>query len=495
MKIKYKLGLAGLILTSLIATSCDDFLELEPISKETTADAYKKASQVEAALVGVYESFQSSEYYVWDNVLLEDVRSDNYYAGGDDAQIFTYDHLTITPTNTRLFSNWGTIYNAIAKANTVLAHVDECPDPELTDARRKVIRGEALFLRAYHYFNLVKLWGGVPLILNEVTSTAPEDVNVPRSTAEEVYAQILTDLDEAITLLPDVYGSDASVNKARATAGAANALAAKVCAQMPTPDYARALDYIDAVEKSEANYTLLSDYAYLFDGNHYNNDESILEVQFTGGNEGNWGPQMTLPPSISGDSWRKFVTPSHDLVNAYNTAGDTKRLAANVIFEEVNWADEYWYYAVGSSIPFAYKWKIAGGWASTDRQYILRYGDIVLLKAEALNETNDLSGAVTEVNRIRKRAGLLDLTTEQKSSKEVLKATILNERRLELAQEACRWDDLVRYGVVISTMNNLVEIDLSTNKAVDYNMTEAKILLPIPQQELDRNSALVQNPL
>jgi starch-binding outer membrane protein, SusD/RagB family len=494
MKMKYELSLLGLMLV-ILTPSCSDFLDLQPISKETTADAYGKAGQIEAALVGTYESFQSSEYYIWDNVLLEDVRSDNYYAGGDDAQIFTYDHLTITPTNTRLFSDWSTIYNAIAKANTVLSHVGQCSDPELTDERKLQIKGEALFLRAYHYYNLVKLWGGVPLVLNEVTSTAPEDVNVPRSSVEEVYTQILADLDLAISYLPDTYGTDASVNKARATAGAANALAAKVCAQMPSHDYSRALEYIDAVEKSEANYTLLTDYAYLFDGNHYNNEESILEVQFTGGNEGNWGPQLTLPPSISGDSWRKFVTPSHDLVNAYNAAGDTKRLNSNILFEKVNWADEYWFYAVGSTIPFAYKWKIAGGWASTDRQYILRYGDIVLLKAEALNETNRLSDAVTEVNRIRKRAGLANLTNEQSSSKEVLKSTILNERRLELAQEACRWDDLVRNGVVISTMNNLEEVDLSTNQAVDYNITDAKILLPIPQQELDRNPTLIQNPL
>ncbi|MBL4561559.1 MAG: RagB/SusD family nutrient uptake outer membrane protein [Labilibaculum sp.] len=298
----------------------------------------------------------------------------------------------------------------------------------------------------------------------------------------------------AVSLLPDTYGKDASVNKARATSGAANALAAKACAQKPTPDYAKALKYIAEVESSDANYQLI-DYNYLFDGNHYNNDESILEIQYSGGDEGNWGPQMLLPPSISGDSWRKFVTPSQDLINAFDAEGDELRKNASVLFESVQWVDEYWGNAIGSEIPFGYKWKNASGWASSDRQYILRYGDIVLLKAEALNETGKLADAVVEVDKIRARVNLPALSAEKKSSKEVLRTAILNERRLELAQEAQRWDDLVRFGLAVSTMNNLSEIDLRTGNAVDYNMTEAKILLPVPQNELDRNPELVQNPL
>ena len=118
-----------------------------------------------------------------------------------------------------------------------------------------------------------------------------------------------------------------------------------------------------------------------------------------------------------------------------------------------------------------------------------------MLKAEALNETNQLQSAVNEVNRIRMRAQLPDLTNAQSSSKEVLRQTILNERRLELFQEGQRWDDLARNNALVATMNALVEVDLRTGNTVDYNMTEAKKLLPIPQQELDRNPALVQNPV
>jgi hypothetical protein len=135
------------------------------------------------------------------------------------------------------------------------------------------------------------------------------------------------------------------------------------------------------------------------------------------------------------------------------------------------------------------------GWASTDRLYILRYGDVVLMKAEALNETGDLSGAAAEVNKIRARVNLAPLTAEQTATKDALRTAILNERRLELAQEGQRWDDLKRHNLVVSTIKNLQEIDLRTGQPTQYNVTEAKTLLPIPQQELDRNPQLEQNPL
>ncbi|WP_179351635.1 RagB/SusD family nutrient uptake outer membrane protein [Winogradskyella vidalii] len=482
------------VLLSISIFSCEDYLDLSPISEETSGNAYESASQIEAALVGAYESFQSAEYYVWDNVLLQDVRSDNAYAGGDNPEVFQYDYLEVTPTHSRLFTHWSNLYNAISKANLVIERIDGISDPVLTEERKQQIKGEALFLRSYHYFTLVKLWGGVPLITNTIIATDPSSVNIPKSSVTDIYQQITTDLETAASLLPDTYGNDASVNKARATSGAAHALAAKAYAQQPSPNYDAVLNQINALENSAANYTLI-DFNHLFDGNHYNNTESIIEVQYLGGVEGNFGPQLLLPPSISGDAWRKFMTPSHNLIDAFDEQGDDLRKNASILFEEVEWVDEFWGNSQGSAIPFSYKWKQADGWASSNRQYLLRYGDLVLLKAEALNELGQLEPAAVEVNRIRNRAALPDLTAEQKSSQSVLRTSILKERRLELFQEGHRWDDLVRYGVAVSTMNNLVEIDLRNNSPVNYNMTEAKILLPIPQQELDRNSALTQNPL
>ncbi len=479
---------------ALGSTSCEDYLALEPISDETVDNAYVTASQLEAALVGVYESFQSSEYYVWDNVLFQDVRSDNFYAGGDNPEIFAIDALEITPTNGRVYNNWSSIYNAISKANLVLEKAPVIQDAALTEERRAQIMGEAYFLRAYHYYNLVKLWGGVPLVLETVKSTDPAEVRRPRASAEEVYEQIIADLTLALdNRLPDVYGTEAGVNKARATRGAANALLVHAYAQKPAPDYNKVLEHADAVINSPAGYRLLEDYNDLFDGEHYNNEESILEIQYLGGNEGNYGPQLLLPPSISGDTWRKFVTPSHDLVNAFDAAGDNVRKNATIIFEEAPWADEYWGNAVGSEVPFAYKWKNASGWASADRQYIFRLGDIMLMKAEALNELNRSGEAADQVDLIRARVNLPAVEQSLRTSQEAMREVILNERRLELAQEAQRWDDLRRYGVAVEVMNSLNEIDLRTGQPVNYNVTESDLLLPIPQQEINRNPALEQN--
>lgn len=486
----FKYIASALLVTGLVG--CEKYLELEPISEATTANGYASAPELEAALVGVYESFQASEYYQWDMILFQDVRSDNHYAGGDNPEIFEIDWLDITAVNSRLFENWSDLYNAIAKANLVLEKAPGIEDEALTDERRDQIMGEAYFLRALHYYHLVTQWGGVPLVTNFIAITSPEETWVERATEDAVYDQIIADCELAISMLPDVYGGDASVNKARATAGAANALAAKASLQRPTPNYQAALDYCIAVEASDANYQLI-DYEKLFDGNNYNNDESILEVQFLGANEGAWGPQLHLPPSLSGDNWRKFVTPSHDLIDAYDAAGDSIRKANSVLFETVSWVDEFWGNAKNSSVPFAYKWKNAGGWQSTDRLHLLRLGDVILLKAEALAGLDRIGEAATEVNRIRARVELPDVSAAEMADKDAMMETILAERRLELAQEGQRWTDLVRFGKVVETMNNLNEIDLRTGSAFDYSMTADQILLPIPQQELDRNPLLTPN--
>ncbi len=485
----YLLGL----LIAFSASSCNDFLELTPISEDTVENGYNSAPQIEAALNGAYESFQTTDYYVWDNILLGDVRSDNFYAGGDNPEVFEYDLLTTSPTNGRVNKAWSEIYNAILKANVVLEYAPKVEDPKLSEERKNQILGEAYFLRAYHYFNLVRLYGGVPLVLEMTKSADPEKTNLPRASAEDVYAQIATDLQMAIDMLPERYES-AMIDKARATKGAAAALAAKAEAQSPNRDYNKVLKYIETVENSAAAYKLI-DFNHLFDGGHFNNEESIMEVQFIEGTDGNWEPQMNLPKSISGDDWRKFVTPSHDLINAYDAQGDDIRKNNTVLFEEVSWSDEYWFNTPNSSIPFAYRRKNASGWASADRQYILRYADVILLKAEAFNALGNISAAAAEINQVRARVNLPELTADDMSSKENMNAAILLERRLEFAHEGQRWYDLQRFGKLVSTMNNLVEIDLRTGKPTAYNMTEAKVLLPIPQNELDRNAALEQNPL
>jgi len=478
-------------------SSCEKFTDLKPVSEATAANAYNTAQDAEGALIGAYESFRSQEYYIWDNIVMSDVISDNYYAGGDDVNIIAIDKLNLSADNPRFLNAWKSLYNAILKANMVLDKVPNIEDPKLNLGNRKAqILGEAAFLRAYHYYQLVSLFGGVPIITSAVTSTETSATNIPRSSEEEVYAQIIRDLEFALdNRLPDKYDGELYISKARATKGAAYALLAKAYAQKPVKDYTKVLQYCNAVINSPAGYKLLTNYDFLFDGNHYNNEESILEAQFTGatGGNGNYGSSLLLPPSITIDTWRKFVTPSHSLVNAFDAAGDNVRKNASIKFESAPWVDEYWDNKINSVIPFAYKWRNKSGWDnSTSKQYMLRLADIILLKAEAMNELNQPVDDVKNVLlQVRQRVGLGNVSATNQAG---LRTAILNERRLELAQEGQRWNDLKRYGLAVETMNNLNEIDLRTNTKTNYNATASKLLLPIPQQELNRNSKLVQNP-
>ncbi len=479
--------LLGLLLTF---QSCNDFLDLKPVSSSTSGNAFETADDIEAALIGAYNTLHE-EYYIWDNILLNDVRSDNAYAGPpDDVDIYEYDMLTVSSSNNRLVWNWGALYNGIARCNTVLNKIDGVSG--LTEERAKEIKGEAHFLRALYYFDLAKMFGGLPLITS-TESSEPDKIQVPRSTLTETYDFIVKDLEFASQNLPVDYGSDNTINKARATKGAADALLAKVWAQRPDRDYSKVLTYCDAVINSSAGYALLSDFNELFDGNNYNNEESIFEIQFIAGtDQGNWGPQLFLPPSISGDGWRKYATPSHNLVDAYFAESDWVRLDATILWEWVDWVDEYWNAEDPDEwVTFAYKFKHADDWSSGDHIYLIRLADILLLKAEALANLNQGDFGRSLVNTVRARVGLDPVPAG--NSEEMLDI-ILNERRLELAYEAQRWDDLVRYGKAVSTMNALKEMNLITGEYVEYNANQNTLILPIPIDELDRNPNLKQNP-
>jgi len=497
-KFNYMLGLSFLI---TVVSSCgSSFLDVTPTTTLNSGNAYNTAADLNNAVVGAYNSFYQ-EYYQWDFILLGDMRSDNAYAGGGgDIATTPYDNLTIQAGNTRMEFDWAQLYQGIGRCNIILDKIGSVSDPDLDidNAREKII-GQASFLRAFHYYHLVKTWGGVPIELHSNT-TDPGKTNLPRSTEKEVYDQIVKDLEVAIADLPDKYSDDNTENKVRATKGAANALMAKVWAQRSDRDYSKVKTYCDAVINSNV-YSLMSNYADLFDGDHYMNDESILEIAFqTDPNwiTSNWGTALF---NEVGDGFQNYCVPSKDLVNLYTAQNDVVRENANIIFRTDNlYADENWNPCndAATAVPYYYKEKHPNGWNGGDHLYLLRLADIILLKAEAQNETGDLSGAISSVNVIRGRVGLSDATA---SSKEEMRTIILNERRMELAFEAQRFDDLVRNGIFVSTMNNLKEYKYTCNDGtpsdpvlINYNATTEKQLCPIPQNERDRNSNLTQNP-
>lgn len=495
-----KLRIAGCSLIVVALSSCSsDFLDVAPTSALTTGNAYNSAQDLNNALNGAYRSFYD-EYYQWDNVLLGDVRSDNCYNANGDSPIDAYDKLAITTSNNRMMDNWTQLYRGVARANIILEKIKSVNDPALDkDNLRQNIIGQARFLRAFHYFQLVRNYGGVPIELNS-NSTDPGKINLPRSTEKEVYDQINADLQIALVSLPDTYAGGASFNKVKATKGAVNALLAKIWAQRSDRDYNKVLQYANAVISSPAGYGLVANYADLFDGAHYFNKESILEISFLGGNwdVSNWGVQLFLGPE---DGWQKYATPTKNLIAAYDAQGDVVRKNASVVFwNNLDWADENWNPCGDKTVavPFPYKEKHADGWNSGDHPYLLRLDDIILMKAEAQNELGDLAGSLATIKLIRDRVGLPVLTATSKAD---MKNKILNERRLELAFEGERWYDLVRAGVCTTVMNSLNEVKYtcgggtqSAPISISYNCTNDKWLCPIPQLERDTNPNLTQNP-
>ena len=188
---------------------------------------------------------------------------------------------------------------------------------------------------------------------------------------------------------------------------------------------------------------------------------------------------LWLPPSMNPSSWRKFNTPSNDLIAAFKLANDTVRFNSSILFEaKLPWKDSHF---PNDTVPFPYKQRSAQA-GRADNNILIRLADIILLQAEAKNELGNSAGAQADLNLVRNRALLPNTLAANQAS---LKDSILLERRLELAFEGHRWMDLKRSGKAINIMNNL---------GFAYNVNQNKLVLPIPQNELDRNPKLVQNP-
>lgn len=468
--------------------SCKDFLELEPSSQSiavgnTDADSlyFKSASEVEAALGGAYSDFKN-EYYELDYYVNGDAQSDDAYAGGDNPDNFQIDEYQLDATNKNVSRDWAYLYSTIGKCNTIINNVGAVNDPALTNARREEIIGEAAFIRAFMYFQLVQLWGDVPLQLTEVKTISADKLDeiysiiFPARTAQaEVYAQIIADLETAVTRVRAT-----APHKGFVTTGAVNAMLAKVYATQEPHDWAKVKQYCEAVETG--GYSLLADYNELWNNANENSAESIFEINYTGGSsDGNWGTTI-----FRGLDWKKFNLPSNDLVAAFEAEGDMIRKNASIAYGDVSgkWSDEHW---PQNQYPFINKWR--NYQQGSDQNYIfLRLADILLLKAEALNELGDQAGAAALVNQVRDRVSL-DPTTA--SSQSDLRLAIEKERRLELAFEGHRWFDLRRTGRAAEVMAKAID---HTGQPIGYVITPEHLVWPIPQAELDKNSKLVQNP-
>jgi hypothetical protein len=268
-------------------------------------------------------------------------------------------------------------------------------DPALTAAQKAQILGEAKFLRAYHYSHLVRNYG--PVVLQLHTIAVDPNTLKSRSSVDSVYAQIIQDLKDAEASLPVAYPDQAS-SHSRATQGAAEAVLAKVYAQMGDYRLPHLLQQGAAPlygGTGTAGYALLANYDWLFDSQHKNSAESIFELQHTEGTiTHGYAMGLMLPPSIDAQYWVKFAPPTQDLVASLQGGRRFVRYKSSITWQyngpgSANPVASPTHYAATDTIP--YVWKVGrdfpGGFSggSGDNLVLLRLADIILLKAEALN--------------------------------------------------------------------------------------------------------------
>lgn len=476
-----------IVLAGIAFHSCDKFLELEPESQgiavaNTSADSifFKSASEAEAALAGAYSDFKN-EYYQLDYFVNGDAQSDDAYAGGDNPSNFQIDDYKLDATNSNVSRDWRYLYATIGKCNTVINNVRAVQDPGLSAARKEEMVGEASFIRAFMYFQATQLWGDVPLQLKEVKSISAANLEQiypqifpARAPQSAVYAQIIADLETALAKVKVT-----NKHKGYASKGAVSALLAKVYATQEPHDWNQVKLACDAV--IAGGYSLLPNYDDLWNNANENSAESIFEINYDGGSsDGNWGTKI-----FRGLDWKKFNLPANDLLAAFDAEGDTKRKNASVTFQDVSgkWSDAHY---PQTKYPFINKWH--NFQEGSNQNYIfLRLADILLLKAEALNELGDQPGAASLVNQIRTRVGLSATSAASQSD---LRLAIEKERRLELAFEGHRWYDLKRTGRAIAVMTNARG---AMGENLGYALPPNRLLWPIPQAELDKNGKLIQN--
>ncbi|MET4082517.1 hypothetical protein ABIB40_002475 [Pedobacter sp. UYP30] len=442
-------------------TGCKKFLDQKPQSEITGANFYKVPSDAESGLIGCYDALQPDSYYGFDIETYGDVVSDNAYAGGDNPANIQEDTFNTDANNANISRDWNQIYQAIGRCNDVIDNVTAMDASLFQGNRKNEILAEAKFLRGLHYFNLVRIFGPVPLVVKQIKDTKPESINAGNSTIPAIYDQITKDLNEAIKDLPK------DNNVGRTTKGAAEGILAKV--NLTNKNWQQAADLSKQVIDLN-KYSLVSNYDALWSGK--NTTESLFEVQFTGGTEGNTMPDLFLPFPLATYEFLKFSTPTEDMIAAYEP-NDTRK-AASIIF-----ADQYY----GKNFPHVYKYRNAAGFAAPTNVPVLRYADVLLMRAEALNEISYPNAeALALLNQVRTRAGLPSKTIANVSSQDAMRVAIAKERRVELAFEGSRWFDLLRTGKAISTLQ------------AKYPITQNKLLFPIPQSQIDKNPNLKQNP-
>lgn len=470
--------------------SCSsDFLDRKPRGQLTYDTFFENEEHALQAVNAIYNIFRSWEFTGLPYLGATDIISDDADKGStenDALYLAEIDQFQSNATNSVYSSMWTGHYQAIFRANLAIENI---PNIDMDEQLKSRLLAEAKFLRAFVYFRLVQWYGDIPLITKILTED--EYFTQSRTSKALVYDQIEKDLKEAIDILPE-RSKYAAEDLGRATKGAARGVLAKV--YMVKKDYAKALEQCEAIINSN-EYSLMPSYADIFSAKGEQGPESVFEISAVAIQAAVAGPGASPYNMVQGVrgipnlGWG-FNRPSDNLVAAYES-GDPRR-QATVIY-------------VGEILPDG-STKVEDNPDILNERYnqkawvpkhaglqdngpgnirLLRYADVLLLAAEAYNESGNSAAALPLLNQIRKRARgtnnfiLTDVTTTDQSA---LRDKIRKERRVELAMEQHRWFDLMRWGIAGETM-----------KAVGKNFVDSKHeLFPVPQTELDLSDGVLQ---
>ena len=470
-------------------TSCNkDYLDVKPTSSITAGNFYQSQQDIQQAVTGVYSSLGDWPVDIY--LFLSEIRSNNFYAVFADGQrdYFDLNNYQETAQDGTLHDTWQSLYVMVNRANGVLENIDHVNFDQ--PALKTQYKAEVRFLRAYAYFQLVRLWGRVPLV-DKVISPS-EGIQIKQSEPADVYKFITTEMNAVKDSLPGNYTAAGDVG--RVTSWAVKGVLAKVyltmagypLKQTAMMNNAKALlEDIISHEGSTPKLTLTSNYADLF-GYKNDNLHNMLEVQYI---SGGLGEGSTFPSQVLGNVNTSLVnvtilnsasrlTISQDLLTSYDSTD--KRF--NVTFDTSYMTNDN--PSKHSNVPFYKKFVDFG--LTTLTSYndwpenfpLLRYADVLLMEAEILNDqSGPAPQAVSILNRIRSRAGL---TPVAPASKAEFDLALQNEYRHEFADEGQYWFYLVRTEKAIPTMNAWFQAT-GRNKTIDQH----NLLYPIPQTEMD----------
>ncbi len=449
--------------------SCEGDLFQDPLTEKSVSSFFSNEGEIEAAINGVYASLQSKGLFNLYIPAIGEIPSDNTFdevPANDGGLYGQMDEFTVIPANGVVNDTWKDAYVGIQGANIVLNRIDQIP---FQQAETKAARiGELKFIRALLYFNLVRIYGAVPLVTEETTDPTTY-FGQARTPESAVYTQIIQDLVEAISVLPPVADEPGRVIK---TAG--QALLGRV--YLTLRDFLEAEAQLQAVV--EAGIHQLEPHpADVFEVANELNDEIVFAVQFRSGVNGNSEGSdafVQFSPSGTINGAKGHNLPNRDFIELY----DESDLRKEAYIGETD-----------KGVPFCKKYKMPTTIPEDSESdwIVIRYADVLLMLAEAKNENGKFEAAATYLNQVRNRAGLS--ATDVRNRQEMDQAIEL-ERRLELIGEGHRWFYLLRTGKAIETMNAWFQNNTSLGITIDTH----DLLMPIPQSQINTDPALTQNP-